>query len=389
MRTRVHLLLAVAAGLVVLFAVPASAHVRPTQGLLPDGDTRPEIHSAELRNPQRHNELLEADLVVDATDNDGIARFEYRWNGATYGPVESATVIRPLVNYASILPNRTYALELRAVDIHNNPSEWYPVWSGVTPSPPRVIVAGDSIASGYTRRWFTGDATCGDSDLSYGSTVVSELSAKLPDQWAPIYTNIAWAGAGVDDMLSGGSDSCGGTHSSQFGQIEALAADDSWNIIVVTAGINSTNWTDVIVDLTRDTALSLTASGDRRACNLALRDNWDIQARRESITQDVRTISESLVAGTNARVFWTGYYDITGTELAPMWTPVGSECEGELDQAMQNLHSAILAGLGDRITWVDIDRDITTQSWAGWPHPDRNGHVEIGRAIVRAIHPNR
>ncbi|GMQ93264.1 MAG: hypothetical protein BMS9Abin12_0741 [Acidimicrobiia bacterium] len=386
MRTRVNLLLVVAAALAVLFAVPVSAHVRPTLGLLPDGDTRPEINSAELRNPQRHNALLEADLVVDATDNDGIARFEYRWNGATFGPVQSATVDRPQVDYASIRPDSKYALELRAVDIHNNPSEWYLVWSGTTPSPPHIIVAGDSIASGYTRRWFTGDATCRDSDLSYGSTVVSGISAKLPDQWAPTYTNIAWAGAGVDDMLSGGSDSCGGNHSSQLGQIEALSADDTWNIVVVTAGINSTNWTDVIVDLTRDTALSLTASGDRRACDLALRDNWNIDARSDSITRDTRRIVESLGRSTNARVFWTGYYDIAGTELAPMWTPVGSECERELDQAMRDLHIAIRTGLDDNITWVDIDRDIATQSWAGWPHPDRNGHVTIGRAIVRAIY---
>jgi len=269
MQARVRLSLGLAGILAVFLSVPASAFVRSPVALLPDGDTRPEIHSAELRSPQPHNQLLEADLVVDAIDNDGIARFEYRWNSATYGAVHSVVGSPLQVSYASIRPNTRYALELRAIDIHNNPSAWYPVWSGLTPGPPHVIVAGDSIASGYTRRWFLGDATCRDSDLSYGRTVVSELSATLPDQWAVRYANIAWASAGVDDMSSGGDDSCGGTHSSQLDQIDVLAADDSWNIVVVTAGINSTNWSDVIVDLTRDTAFRR-VFGQKHQCSCVL-----------------------------------------------------------------------------------------------------------------------
>lgn len=385
MQARVRLSLGLAGILAVILSVPASAFVRSPVALLPDGDTRPEIHSAELRSPQPHNQLLEADLVVDATDNDGIARFEYRWNSATYGAVHSVVGSPLQVSYASIRPNTRYALELRAIDIHNNPSAWYPVWSGLTPGPPHVIVAGDSIASGYTRRWFLGDATCRDSDLSYGRTVVSELSATLPDQWAVRYTNIAWASAGVDDMSSGGDDSCGGTHSSQLDQIDVLAADDSWNIVVVTAGINSTNWSDVIVDLTRDTAFSLTRRGDQRACDLALHSNWNLEARRASITRDISSIAGSLGRSTNARVFWTGYYDITGAELAPRWSPIGSECEGDLDRAMGELHTAIRAGLGGDITWVDIDGDIATQTWAGWPHPNAEGHETIGSMIATAI----
>ena len=385
MQARVKLLLGLAGILAVFFALPASAHVRPMIGLLPDGDTRPEIHSAELRSPQPHNRLLEADLVIDATDNDRIARFEYRWNRATYGTVHSVGANRPQVSYASIHPDTRYALELRAVDIHNNPSEWYPVWSGVTPGPPHVIVAGDSIASGYTRRWFLGDAICRDSELSYGRTVGSELSTTLPDQWAVRYTNTAWASAGVEHMLSGGDDSCGRTHPSQLHEIDALAAGDSWNIVVITAGINSTNWADVIVNLTRDTAFSLTESGDQRACEQALHGNWNLEARRASITRDIHSIAGSLSTNTNARVLWTGYYAITDTELAPRWSPIGSECEGELDKAMYELHAAIRAGLGGNITWVDIDEDIATQSWAGWPHPKRNGHETIGRLVASAI----
>jgi len=385
MQPRVRILLGVSAALAVFFAAPASAFVRPTIRLLPDGDTPPVIYSAELRNPQRHNALLEADLVVDADDNDAIARFEYRWNYATYGVIHTTTVDRPRVSYASVRPDTRYALELRAIDTHSNASEWYPVWSGVTPSPPHIIVAGDSIASGYTRQWFMGVATCRDNDLSYGRTIVTELSSMLPERWGPRYSNVAWAGAGVGNMVSGGKDSCGGTHLSQLDQIDLLAADDSWNIVVVTAGINSTNWTDVIVGLTKDTAFSLTERGDQRVCDLALHDKWNIGTRREVITSATSTVTGELGERTNARLFWTGYYDITGTTLALRWTPIGGECQAELDEATAELHSAIRAGLDADTTWVDIDDNITTQSWAGWPHPNATGHETIGTSIAAAI----
>jgi hypothetical protein len=199
------------------------------------------------------------------------------------------------------------------------------------------------------------------------------------------YTNIAWASASVDDMLSGGDDSCGGSHSSQLDQIDVLAADDSWNIVVVTAGINSTNWADVIVELTRRTAFSLTENGDQMACDRALHTSWNIEARHDSIVTGTAILTESLIENTNARVFWTGYYSFTDTELAPRWIPIGSECRAEMDQAMLALHTAIRAGLDDNITWVAIDMGIATQYWAGWPHPSAEGHDTIGGAIAETI----
>ncbi len=54
-------------------------------------------------------------------------------------------------------------------------------------------------------------------------------------------------------------------------------------------------------------------------------------------------------------------------------------------EAIDGLHSALQAGLSSDITWVAIDDDIATQSWAGWPHPNAQGHVTIGRAIAKAV----
>lgn len=382
---RLRILLPLALLSVLLFALPGAAQGSPSRDLPPDPNYRPKIVSAHLSNPQRHNALLEADLVIDAVDNDAVDAYEYRWNGATNGRTLSASVESPTVSYATIRPDASYGLEVRAIDAHGNASDWFPVWSGTTPGVPRIIVAGDSIASGYTRQWFTGESVCTDSALSYGTALTAGVATDLPAAWAPEYINIAWAGAGAGEMLTGAPDSCGTTHEAQVDQIEDLADGESWSIVVITAGINSTNWTDVIVDLTKDTAFSFTESGDRAACGVALHDKWNIGARSTSITQDTRLAVRALSTQTNAHLFWTGYYDITGTELAPFWTPIGNECREEMSEAIEDLHSALQAGLSRDVTWVEIDDDVTTQSWAGWPHPNAQGHITIGRAVAEAV----
>lgn len=385
MHTRAWLSIGFGVVLAFLSAVPSAARTHPANGMLPDGDVRPVVHSVLLMDPQRHNALLEADLVVRATDNDGIARYEYRWNSSTFGSTQATEVISPTVDYSLTTPETPYALELRAIDVHANASDWFPVWSGTTPSAPTVIVAGDSIASGYTRQWFTGNSRCRDASLSYGSVVASGVAAGLPDAWAPEYHNIAWAGAGIRAMLSGGDDSCGESHEAQVTQIQRLVDGMSWNVVVITAGINSTNWTDVIVGLTRDTAISVTRDGDRRACDVALSDRWNIDRRAPIIEAGTRETAQLLTSTTNASVFWTGYYDVTGTRLAPLWAPIGGECSNEMSEALGSLHGALRAGLTSEITWVDIDRDIATQSWAGWPHPNSSGHRAIGALVIAAI----
>ncbi len=154
---------------------------------------------------------------------------------------------------------------------------------------------------------------------------------------------------------------------------------------MITAGINSTNWTDVVVGLTKDTAISITRAGDQRACDLALHDKWNIGARTSAIESNTRGTVDVLASETNADLFWTGYYDITGSLLAPLWAPVGDECSAEMAQAMGDLHASLRSGLTDEVTWVDIDREVSTQSWAGWPHPNAAGHDAIGSLIGTAV----
>ncbi len=366
-------------------AIPVSALAPPPEQL-PDGDTRPVIASAELLEPQAHNDLLAADLRIAADDNDGILRYDYRWNQATPGEVFTTAPERPTVSYTSILPNTGYTLELRAVDLHGWESDWYTVWSGLTPSAPKIVVAGDSIASGYTRRWFSGSATCRDVDYSYGSTVRDAVAAVLPAAWAPGYANVAFPGAGVSSVLNGGFDSCSDRHPSQVDDIVRHTDATTWNVVVVTAGINSTNWVDVVKELTKDTAFSLTDSGDKLVCEEAVTERWDLEARRDEITARTSDVIEAIETRTNASVFWTGYFAIAGSLIAPGWSPIGSECADEMGYALGELHAAIQAGLDRNVTWVDIDDvPVSTQMWAGWPHPNPEGHRAIGLAVATAI----
>ena len=67
--------------LIVVGASPALGYVTPLAEMLPDGDERPVVSSASLALPQRHNNILEADLTIEATDNDQVVGYEYRWIG--------------------------------------------------------------------------------------------------------------------------------------------------------------------------------------------------------------------------------------------------------------------------------------------------------------------
>jgi hypothetical protein len=326
------------------------------------------------------------DLSVIATDDDGIDRYEYRWNRGTIGSVRTTDAAVPVVSFASLRPETRYVLQVRAVDTHGWASEWVLAADVVTPKPPTIIVAGDSIASGYHRQWFSSGGDCLDRDYSYGQAVQQQIASQLPTQWAPSYRNVAWAGAGLGAMKNGGTDSCGEHHDSQLVAIRNAANADSWNIVVVTAGINSTNWSSVIADLTKNTAFSLTERGDKAACASAVTNKWNLAEKVDAVSSAASTIVKTLTDETNASLFWTSYYTINGSRLAPGWTPIGAECDSEMATAMGLLHSTLRQGLGDRVGWVDIDLGhVPTQDWGGWPHPDGDGQRQIGQIIASAI----
>lgn len=377
-------IIGVAVAALALVAVPARANLLYSTGeMLPDGHERPVVHGADLLAPQAHNDLLEADLIVDATDDSGVVAYEYRWNS---GEVFETSVASPVVSYETLKPTMLALLQVRAVDDHGFRSDWYGTWSGITPSAPNVIVAGDSVASGYSRQWFTQESTCVDEYYSYGSSLVNGIAGSLPTAWEPTYANVAFPGAGVGNVLQGGSDSCSDGYPSQVDSIIELAEPGTWNVVVVTAGINSTNWVDVITELTKDTAFSLFDSGDKKACQAAVSEDWDLPQKANHITGTAARVVDELTTRTNASIYWTSYYQLAGSTIVGGWSPIGPECEDEMNDALGQLHTAIRAGLTDDVTWVDLGSEpVSLQKWAGWPHPNPEGHSAIGSEIADVI----
>ncbi len=354
--------------------------------LVRDGDSAPMILSVTLEAPQRHNTLLEVDLTVTGWAVGEIERYEYRWIGATVGAIHSTDAEDPVVSFASTIPKKRHILEVRALDDAGLRSRWSEVANMITPPPPRIIVAGDSIASGYVWGWLSADTSCRDDAFSYGATVQKEMAAALPPLWAPTYVNVAWAGAGVHTMWSGGTDGCNVVQPSQVEEIKAVADPATWNIVIVTAGINSTNWSDVVVGLTKNTTFSFTGAGDKKACQTALSETWNLPSQAGAITSEARRITETLTAETNADLYWTSYFTITGSRLVPGWTPIGVACDDEMATAMSLLDEALQEGLTDSVVWIDIDQgSIPLQTWGGWPHPNQEGQTMIGRTVASAI----
>ena len=356
------------------------------QAVLPDGAVAPVIYNASVALPERHNDLLEADLIVEAYDADGIETYEYRFNRATVGSVQSTSGDDPTIDYSMTLPDTRYVVEVRAIDTNGWTSDWIVASDKETPSVPNLIVAGDSVASGYSRQWFTSKGTCADADASYGRVVHDDLAARLPAAWAPSYLNVAWAGAGVHSMVDGGTDACGISHTSQIESIVSASDPDTWNIVVTTGAINSTNWGDVLINLTKETTFAFRGSDDKAWCERGVSERWNVAEKAGAISTRVAQISRTLTQDTNADLYWTSYYTVTGSRLFPGWVPIPDDCAEPMSDALDTLHGTIRSGLTDAFTWVDIDdAPVGIQDWGGWPHPNGDGHVVIGHAVADAI----
>lgn len=387
MKTRAHILiLAGFAVTALVLGFGAFAFTPGASALLPDGETKPIIVGASVSKPHSGNELLEADLSVEAYDDGTVVSYEYRWNRATLGSVHTTEVEGPTVDFRSTSPSERHVLQVRAVDDHGWRSEWYVAFDGETPSAPNLIIAGDSIASGYERQWFSSKGSCRSPELSYGAVVQTAVAASLPSAWEPDYHNVARAGAGVYSMTNGGEDPCGTKYGSQVDSVANLADPDTWNIVVVTAGINSTNWGEVVGKITQQTAFSFAASSDDKRCLEAVTEWWNLSDRAASIARQTTVVSDALTSTTNAQVYWTSYYSIAGSRLVLAWTPIGDRCADEMAGGLDLLHSTLQSGLGDDVTWIDIDAaEVSLQDWGGWPHPDESGHKAIGTAVASAV----
>ena len=188
-----------------------------------------------------------------------------------------------------------------------------------TPKQPTLVAIGDSFTSGHHRDNGIATTICHDNQYGYPSFVWQNMESLLPPQWQNPngYLNVAESGFSTGQILDGGKDACGTSYPSEIKPADALkAAAGSWNRVVITAGIDDTNWVPRISNLLHDTfnwdiGHITTISSGRCANDLS---GWDLKQNAAGLRSDVRKIATDLRTSDPAsRIAWIDYYNIAGT----------------------------------------------------------------------------
>lgn len=346
-----------------------------------------------IADPDPTDPLMKRGLLLPS---EGVT-YEFGWakaSGATKPTTSiqdvSTSAVAPRVSFKETTPNDNWTLFWRTVDGDGTKTKWRVLERLLTPKKPTLIALGDSVTSGHHKDGRTDAAECYDPGYSYGQTAYDRMQKKLPDKWqGGGYSNFARSGFSTDQVLSGGDDACGSTYNGSSPIDDAVrrlsSRSSSWNRVVITAGINNTNWVPVLEKI----ALSLTSSSSEEHCHAELSEwNGWTDPVASNITTDAAEISTELAtADPSARLSWLSYFNIAGTGPAP------ATCEGPIDDAMDALHGTIQLGLDDgTYEWVDTDSRLRMNSsliqkfyvnpgTPGWPHPNQDGAREIGDLI--------
>ena len=335
----------------------------------------------------------------------GGSTVNYQW--VSPSGVASAVQSVPLgsptwISFADTQPNQTWTLRVQTADASGGVSPWVSTTT-LTPPVPVLVALGDSITSGHHKDSATAVTICNDASYSYAATVVSRMQtiAGSATQWAPQYTNYAVSGYGEAAVISGGQlDACGMTPTFSGSPLSDAATllkahAGSWNHVVITAGIDDTNWVATLgIVLENQTALgpSYLAS----SCNTDIQTNWSgyNTSVETAMTANTAKIASTLhTADPDLSLDWLSYYNIGGTG------PLSSVCNNAVATADSQMTQTLTAGLtssGVPYNWISsaaLDNQAASiQSWyttdtfelgshAGWPHPNSTGASTLGDAV--------
>jgi len=359
--------------------------------------------------------LLMRTLPISAAPAAGqpaVARYEYGWSadlGATAptSPLQRCVVVtNPCrLDFQATTPDSTWLLLAHTIDAVGNVSVWSSL-QVLTPKKPLLVAIGDSITSGHHRDTDVTPTICNDPNYGYPRYAYDIMQSKLPPQWqAGGYFNYARSGFSTDQIIhGGGADACGSTYSpdnpsaSPLGDASNRLQSNagSWNRIVVTGGIDDTNWVDVLSAILKKSALGTKRRYKASDCEADLSgwNGWGTQGSQ--IARDVTTIAGELtLAGLgdpSARLEWLSYYNIAGTGPAPL------VCKNAFTRAMNALSGEVRLGLSKRrpYVWVNtgpalsmradrlqpffVDTD-TIGGNPGWPHPNSVGAQALASLV--------
>lgn len=223
-------------------------------------------------------------------------------------------------------------------------------------------------------------------------------------------------------MINGGRNACGQRIAARpLRQATQLLASPMYkghrNVVVISAGINNTNWVTVIkrVVLGNLRCLNLFPQAQLRCqlqlcATIRLTFNGFNPAVQAAITADARTMVRRLrAADPSVTIIWTGYYSMAGTGNNVFKLIVPRVCDGSIVAGNNVLGRAVQAGLNGGGTFLDISDLFNTlqvrlariqpltvnginqfiaalyTGAIGWPHPNRLGHALMGIRVYKHL----
>ena len=293
-----------------------------------------------------------------------------------------------------------------------------------------LIALGDSISSGHHHLHQDGQVKliCDAPDYSYAAEVYRRLAARPGKVWADPgqYHNLAHSGFGTSKafwpkgtvaggVLDGGTTACMKQTAFDAPIVQAVAllkarADKGvrGNKVVITAGINDTNWTEVLGDLAfsslRGRLNGVTAAQCRDLVfkgaamiggNNVTNATWDGPGKMATIAENVVKIVDQLGdADPNVEIYWVEYYNMAGT--GGLLSSLPMACAGAVDDGLVLLNRVTIYRDGvdasrywrnARMVSTGLDHRNTElqQDLPGWPHPNPDGHKRIATEIVELL----
>jgi Tol biopolymer transport system component len=404
-------------------------------GLLQDAKLAPTITNAEIAPPSPKDAMLTRALRVTlSSDSLAATYFEYGWvppdasgNAPETGVQKCSDATGSCtVSYAATTPQQAgWRLLVRGVSPDGIKSPWVfatgPNGSPYIQIPPKpmVLALGDSITSGHHRDSASDPTICNDATYGYPFYVQRTIQSELPVQWQlGGYVNLARGGFSTKKVLSGGDDACGKSYknSSKAAQttpindaVKLLSNTDhksSWNRVVITAGIDDTNWVDRVAAIAFNSRLGYDQNytSDKCAKDLKSWTGYKLDVQDEIKSRVLSIVSKLHDADGGAQITWRGYFNIAGTGTGKT-RPVPSVCAIPVQQAVDGLAKVTKSALPSGVRFVDTDSAMHSQSdliqpfydlvdiatarlqikgyQTGWPHPNSAG----AKAMAEQVNP--
>jgi hypothetical protein len=400
-------------------------------GGTPPPPSSPQIDTAALLAPSATDHMLRRGLSITlAPGSPSASSFEYGWaapGSTSTAPTTSTQTCTNVsgncsVSFSDTNPSETgWHLFVRAVGA-GGAGPWVLARSSsgsteiTIPPKPMVLALGDSVTSGHHRDTDLSTTYCNDPSYGYPFWVSTALQASLPSKWQlGGYINLARSGFSTSDVLTGGKDACQQSYigsspeavstpiADAINILQSPAHAGSWNHVVITAGIDDTNWGPLLINIASNSKVGRNSKYTEKQCANDLKSWTGWPTVKGSAVPNIK-IGVSTIAGmltradSGVQVTWRSYYDIAGTGGAP------SSCDQPFESAIKSLSQTIQGSLPTGVRFVNTDASaihdngsliqpllITNVAagvfkWEvalpGWPHPNSDGAKLMAQQVA-------